>query len=172
MKNIIALLFSFLLVGVVTAENSAQPVPGSLTNLDERYGFRDLKFEQSFQSCSGMVVIEEDGDMKFCTRKNDSLQMAGAKLKSIEYGFYRNQFANVTVIAATEFDGEMLLKSLEADYGPGRKAPRNITKFYWFGQKVLVDYTSTGTGSASFGMWSKPLQALRQSQKEDKAHRD
>lgn len=142
-----------------------------MSNLDERYGFRDLKFEQPLKTCAGMVVIEDDGDMKFCTRTNDLLQMAGAKLKSIEYSFYRDQLAGVTVIAATEFDGEMLLKSLEADYGPGRKAPRNITKYYWFGQKVVTDYTSTGAGSASFSMWSKPLQALRQAQKEEKARR-
>ena len=171
MKFTFSLLFSFVIASAAVAEDSGQPVPGSLANLDERYGFRELKFEQSLKSCKDMVVIEEDGEMKFCTRKNESLLLSGAKLKSIEYGFFRGKFATVTVIAATEFDGDMLFKSLEADYGPGRKAPRNITKYYWFGQKVVTDYTSTGTGSPSFAMWSKPLQALRQAQKEEKTRR-
>ena len=169
MRFTLAVLFSLLLVHVAIAEEANQPTPGSLAYLDSRYGFRDLKFEQSVESSKDMVLVEDDGDLKFYTRKNDNLELGGAKLKLIEYGFYKGKFATVTITADGEADAAALLKSLETDYGPARKSPRNVTKYYWFGQKVLVDYMSYAPGRASAAMWSKPLQALQQTAKETKA---
>lgn len=169
MRFKLAVLFSVLSTGLTIAGDVAQPPPGSLANLDARYGFRDLRFEQSIETCQGMVVVEDDGDLKFCTRKDDSLELGGAKLRRIEYSFYKGKLASVNITAAGDADAATLLKSWEADYGPGRKSPRNITKYYWFGQKVLADYMTSPTGPASFGMWSKPLQALQEAEKKTKA---
>jgi hypothetical protein len=169
MRFKLAVLFSLLLAQVATAEDATHPTPGSVAYLDWRYGFRDLKFEQSVESSRDMVLIEDDGDLKFYTRKNDSLELGGAKLKLIEYGYYKGKFATVMITADGEADAVALLKSLETDYGPGSKSPRNISKFYWFGDRVLADYMTSAKGWASVGMWSKPLQALQQTGRETKA---
>ena len=168
MKFKLAVLLTLLAAHAATAEDAAQPKPGSLDYLDWRYGFRDLKFEQSIESSKDMVLVEDDGDLKFYTRTNDRLELGGAKLQRIEYGYYKGKFATVTMSADGEADTAALLKALEADYGPGRKSPRNATKYYWFGQKALVDYMLNATGQASVGMWSKPLQALQHPENETK----
>jgi len=164
----LAALLAFVLAGAAIAQDSVQPSPGSLAYLDWRYGFRDLKFEQSVETCKGVALIEDDGDLKFYSRKEDGLELGGAKLKSIEYGFYRGKLATVVITAAGEADAAPLLKSLEADYGPGQKSPRNPNKLYWFGKRVLLDYMPSPTGPVSVGMWSKPLQALQQAEKSKK----
>jgi len=169
MKFRLAVLFSILVAHLATAEPATQPNPGTLAYLDWRYGFRDLKFEQAVDVCRDMVPVEDGGDTKFYSRKNDSLELSGAKLKKIEYGFYKGKLANVTITAADDANAAMLLKSWEADYGPGRKSPKNNNKLYWFGKKVLVDYLPSPTGPASLGMWSKPLQALQQADKQAKS---
>jgi hypothetical protein len=161
-----AVLFPLLLIQVATAEEASQPMPGSLAYLDWRYGFRDLKFEQSIESSKNMVLIEDDGDLKFYNRRNDRLELGDAKLKLIEYGYYKGKLATVTIVADGEANAAPLLKSLETDFGPGRKSPRNVSKYYWFGQRVLTDYMTSATGQASVGMWSKPLQALQQTEEE------
>jgi hypothetical protein len=168
MRFTLAVLFSLLLAHVAAAEDATQPTPGSLVYLDWHYGFRDLKFEQSVESSKDMVLVEDDGDLKFYTRKNDRMELGGAKLKLIEYGYYKGKFATVTITADGEAEAAALLKFLITDYGPARKSPRGDTKYYWFGQKVLADYMISPTGNASVGMWSKPLQALQQTAKETK----
>jgi hypothetical protein len=161
-------LSALFLATLAIAQDAVAPASGSLAYLDWRYGFRDLKFEQPVETCKGMVLIEDDDDLKFYTRKGESLELNGAKLKTIEYGFYRGKLATVVLMAAGESDAAPLLKSLEADYGPGQKSPRNPDKLYWFGKMVLLDYMPSPTGAASVGMWSKPLQVVQQTNKAKK----
>jgi hypothetical protein len=162
MRFKIAVLLPLLLVQLTNAQTIVEPKPGSLAYLDWRYGFRDLKFEQPVATCRGMVLVEDDGDLKFYTRKEERLELGGAKLKLIEYGFYRGKLANVTINAEGKSNSEALLKVLQKDYGTGIQAPHTFDKLYWFGQKVLVDYMSSAGGEkSSCGMWSKPMQALR-----------
>jgi hypothetical protein len=143
-----------------------QPPPGTLAYLDWRYGFRDLKFEQPVETCNGLVLVEDDGDLKFYHRKDERLELGDAKLKLIEYGFYKGKFATVVITAASETDAAGLLQALESDYGAPTKSPRNNHKLYWFGRKVLIDYMPSPTGPPSVGLWSKPLQALQLSDKQ------
>ena len=168
MRLAFLVLLEVFLAGFAAAQDSTNAVPGTLAYLDWRYGFRDLKFEQPVGTCQDMVRIEDDDDLKFYTRRGEVLELNGAKLKTIEYGFYKGKLATVVLVAAEEADGLPLLKSLEADYGPGQKSPRNPSKFYWFGKKVLVDYMPSPTGPVSVGMWSKPLQALQQADRSEK----
>ena len=161
MRFEIVVLLPLLLVQLTNAQDITEPKPGSLAYLDSRYGFRDLEFEQPIETCKGMALVEDDGDLKFYTRKEESLELGGAKLKLIEYGFYKGKLANVTVNAEGKTNSVALLNYLEKYYGPGRKSPRGTEKCYWFGQKVLVDYVTYSDGEkSSSGMWSKPMQAL------------
>jgi hypothetical protein len=157
-------MFAWFLATVLAGPVVAQTA--SVARLDEQYGFRDLKFEQSIRSIAGMVLLEDAGDMKFYSRKNDPLEYLGARLQKIEYAFYKGQLANVTITAANKTEAARLLKALQAEYGAGRPSPRYPDKYYWFGEKVLMDFMPSPTGPPSVGMWSKPLQARQQADKQ------
>ncbi len=165
MRLTLALTIVSLMAGSIWADDTNQPTAGTLAYLDWRYGFRDLKFEQPLEACRGMALIEDDDDLKFYNRKGESLELGGAKLKTIEYGFYQGKLATIVMVAAGEADAEPLLKALETDYGTPQKSPRSPGKLYWFGKRVLLDYMPSPTGPVSVGMWSKPLQAIRQTAK-------
>ena len=138
MRFKIAVLLPLLLSQLTNAQDITKPKPGSLAYLDSRYGFRDLEFEQPIETCKGMALVEDDGDLKFYTRKDESLELGGAKLKLVEYGFYKGKLANVTVNAEGKTNSVALLSYLEKYYGPGasrRGAPRNTTgsaRRYWW----------------------------------------
>jgi hypothetical protein len=159
---------TFASVLAMALAGSALAQTGSVARLDEQYGFRDLKFEQSIKSVSDAVLLEDAGDLKFYSRKNDTLEWAGARLKTIEYGFYKGKLANITIAAADAAEAEKLLKAWQAEYGSGRPSPSNPHKLYWFGEKVLADYLPSPTGPASIGLWSKPLQAVRRAAQRSK----
>jgi hypothetical protein len=162
MRSECVVLLAFLLAPLADAQIVVEPNPGTVTYLDWRYGFRDLKFEQPIETCKGMVLVEDDGHQKFYTRKDENLEFEGAKLKLVEYGFYKGKLANVTINAEGKTNSVALLKALEKDYGAGLPSPRTHDKLYWFGQRVLADYmASDGGEKCSCGMWSKPMQALR-----------
>ena len=163
MKLKFAALLPLLLAPLAAAQNLNEPMPGSLAYLDEHYGFRDLKFEQLVATCGPVELLEDDGNLKFYRRKGEPMEIGGVPLTQIEYGFYKGKFASVTINTQGKTNAVALLKYLEKYYGPGRKSPRNIEKYYWFGKKVLVDCAVSADGEkASSGMWSKPLQDQRE----------
>jgi hypothetical protein len=145
----------------VIAGKPGAPQPGTLAALDAQYGFRDLKFEQSVKSCGDLALLEDSGEMKFYARKGDRLELGGVKLKAIEYGFYKGKLASVTLNVADDADPAVLFKHLEGEYGPAQASPSKAGKYYWFGEKVLMDFWSGGVGRGTVGMWSKPLQKAR-----------
>jgi hypothetical protein len=105
--------------------------------LDEKNGFRDLKFGDRLPD-SGFVEHERRGRSATYGRPSDTLRIGGAGLASIEYHFYDGAFAAVTLHAAGPADLEALREALTAAYGdpyrwvPGRGpiASTNVELLY------------------------------------------
>ena len=63
-----------------------EPVPGTLSYLDFKNGFRDLKFGNP--PTPDMHLVEDSGNLKFYRRTDDDLTIGGAQVHQINYGFY------------------------------------------------------------------------------------
>src|SRR5258708_6729299 len=125
LRFVILLPLLFVPLTSVPAQTNTQAVSIFLAKLDSEYGFRGLKFEQSIDSCKGMTLLEADDEVKSYARKDDSLELGGAKLKSIDYGFYKGKLAPVVITSEPDPHGAALLKAFEQEYGPSHKAPHN-----------------------------------------------
>ena len=61
--------------------------------LDQKYGFRDTRFEMPISALKGLVMLlpEESKYVKTYIRPNDKLLVGNAQLNKIVYQFYKGQ---------------------------------------------------------------------------------
>jgi hypothetical protein len=79
-----------------SAPPSRDPSPGSVAYLDFKNGFRDLKFGDP--PTENMVIVEDAGESKYYRRTGDDLTIGGARLSSLDYGFYKNRGSCVATV--------------------------------------------------------------------------
>jgi hypothetical protein len=169
MKIRLIALLPLLVVPFASAQTNVTSAPTTNTHalliptnrLDHEYGFREYKFEEPIASCKGLELIEDDPIVKFYSCKDEKLELNGAKLKTVDYGFYKGRLSTVEITSEPAPNGELLMKSMVAAYGPPTKSPHNPNKFYWFGVKVTADFMINDKGVASVDLWSNPMRALR-----------
>ncbi|RZK32321.1 MAG: hypothetical protein EOO61_17025 [Hymenobacter sp.] len=108
--------------------------------LDQKYGFRDVRFEMPINAFNGLVApIEEGKDVKIYIRPNDKLSVGNAQLNKIVYQFYKGKL-HIVALYCDERNAGALLYSLEQAYGSGEKSIPGISS--WYGQRVRMDYFS------------------------------
>lgn len=87
----------------------------NLNALDEKHGFRDLKFGDPLGDGFEQIGAMGDAGMVLYVRRSDSLRIGEADMESIHYTFYRGRFYSVTLTPAnkTEFVrlGEVFIKA-------------------------------------------------------------
>lgn len=113
-------------------------VAGSLTDLDTKYGFRDVQLGTA--PTDKMVRIESRGTdgLEVFTRPGDPMGLGGADLVSIQYIFTSERLLlGIEVAAAGDFDCAVLRRSLEIAYGNG--VPRAEGRELWAGKRVVLD---------------------------------
>lgn len=145
-------------------------VLGTVYYLDARYGFRNLNFEQSIDSCPGMKLVEEDGDSKYYVRVDEDLRLGNAELKTITYGFYKGKLESVRVKVEGSLNSRALLQVLQEAYGVGEPSDEYKDKYFWFGKRVWADYTLYGnTDNSAFYMSSRALASQEKADEKAKA---
>lgn len=155
---------------VEAAKARIERLRGTLDYLDARYGFRDLRFEQSIAACSGMKLVEDDGDNKYYTRSDEDLHLGSAKLSKITYGFYKGKFALVLADAHGNVNSSALLAVLQEAYGPGAQSHSDKDSYWWDGQHVLANLLiNHDTEHSTFFMHSKALDLQEEADKKAKA---
>lgn len=102
-------------------------------NEENKYGFRDLKFETPIDSISNMKVIDSlsHGEMVYYFRKNDTLKIGDYALQYIHYAFYKRQLAQVIIRTIGYDNSEGVLNILRYNYGPPLQANEFKQNFYW-----------------------------------------
>jgi len=108
-----------------------------LTFPNEPDGFRGIKWGTNIARLSGMELIRSEGAEKYYIRPEDKLKVGEAVVERITYGFYRDEFFNVTI----HFKGLMnyldLKQTLFGVYGEGEQFPGKDI-FTWRGKQVFI----------------------------------
>lgn len=126
-------LLLFLTVGFFARAQSTK-------DLDEKNGFREMKFGTPIDSFKGLKIIEESGDYIFYEKENDAKNIGDFQLETIYYGFYKGWFYVVVLETPGYSDSRGILGTLEELYGKGYQSNPYIEKYYWFGKKVTASY--------------------------------
>jgi hypothetical protein len=113
----------------------------SVTKLDEKYGFRDAKFEMPLNSFKNLEKF--DDEFNGYTLNSSNLKLGEYTLKDISYYFYDNKLYNIVITVETGYSNQHgILDILEKAYGKGiLKEPSDIEQLYtWKGSKVKMTY--------------------------------
>jgi hypothetical protein len=150
---LIYLLFTSLLT-------FGQAAAGTLEKLDEKYGFRDVKFETPVAKVPGLKLYYNDvkRHTKIYKRPTDKMMIGKYSLASVEYEFYKGVLSSVTIRTKGYINSTGVLKAFQELYGPGSQDNEYIEEYRWSTEKVLMNYEQNSiTDDAIIYIWSVPM---------------
>lgn len=130
------------LFGVVIASVAGLAMAGMKNEPD---GFRNITWGTDFSTVAADMTLDEDGgSTKFYARKGDSMQIGGAELASLVYGFTDNKFHHVFIKTKGISNRIAIVDAFNAQFGTPVKPNRFIDRYYWSGPvaKVIVSCNS------------------------------
>lgn len=151
MKNI-----SLLLLLCSTLLSQAQ----NLKALDEKNGFREMKFGSDIKEFPAMSPIEYESDslIIFYKLTDDKLKIGSHEVERITYGFYKDKFYLVMIKINGYSNSRGVLDVMTELYGKGDKSNRYIEKYYWSGDAVWASYSENSiTNDAMIYFSSKTI---------------
>lgn len=140
----------------------------NLKALDDKYGFREAKFEMPVSSFKNLEFSSRDDNIYETTYrvKNADLTIGDYKLEEIEYTFYKNKLMNISItINNNLYNQEGILKVLEVAYGKGvfESGAMFEKNYFWDGAKVSMYYLMADKfgGNAHLDFWCEKLFQLQ-----------
>jgi hypothetical protein len=138
-----------------------------LSELDRRFGFKDIKLETIADSVKGVKLIrefkeKEEFPAKLFSVNHESYSKIGeVKVRELELKAYKDQIYEINVIADKDV---RLMKALESLYGKADYDLKNET-YFWKTEKVILKFTSAGRNQLQLQYSST---AMHKMMKEDK----
>ena len=108
--------------------------------LDEKNGFRELKFGTHIDSISNLKLIEDGVNNKYYEKTDEKLKIGEYDLKRITYGFYKGRLSFILIEANGYTNSKGILDIFTSQYGEGYKSNKYIEKYYWFGKTITLTY--------------------------------
>lgn len=141
------------------------PASDNLRQLDDTYGFRDVKFETSVSALRNLVLVDATSNTKIYRRTTDSYQVGQAQAASILYYFYKGKLITVRLTTQGDTNSRGMLEAFTELYGPGYQANDHLEKHVWQGKKVYLGYEqNTLTNNATIYIWSNKLVEQRRAE--------
>ena len=131
-KPLLTLAAALLLSGAAHAQ--------SVTELDAKYGFRDLKFETDTSAVENLTITEATPLRLSATRATDAMKIGGATISRIEYVFFQGRLMEVDIITKGLVNSKALREALEGQYGQGTVIAQVGQDRNWTGKQVLLTY--------------------------------
>lgn len=156
MKNLFSVA-TLLLAAHLSFGQAARPGTISYPALDEKYGFRDVRFETDTTQIKDLKAIERKGNRTVFVRPTDSNKVGDAKVARITYGFYKGQLADVILTTKGIESSRALLAALEGQYGSGIAVATGSQDKVWNGQRVRMTYVVDAFYNATIKMAQKQL---------------
>ncbi|MBC6989913.1 hypothetical protein [Hymenobacter sp. BT491] len=135
-----------------------------MAKMDEKYGFREVTFEQPVSSFKNLKFFVKKGLSKIYDRSNESLLLGTYRLQHVYYTFYKGLLSEVTVTLSERPNVEGVFGLLVKAYGPAAVVENT---YQWEGQRVRMTLQPSYYGSeAILRVFSKPLLQREQADKE------
>ena len=172
MKKWILLLLLLIALGTLAVAQ-----PSSFKSKAEPDGFRGLRWGTPISGLDDMVQVWEEGERTFYERKDDLLELGGAKIHRIVYIFWRGRFfeARVSILKdyenlQDEFVNFRIVKELCFDrFGERRKPLLGKEQYSWYGDKTWIWLGQEDPGYFRLLVGSTELLREKKAFDEDKA---
>lgn len=112
----------------------------NLKALDEKNGFRNLKFGMSIDSLKNSKIIESHKYQKYYIKTDENLKIGDFDVKAISYGFYKGHLDFILIEIVGYSNSRGIKGVFESQYGKGYQSNEYIEKYYWFGNNVSLCY--------------------------------
>lgn len=93
------------------------------------------------EQLSGVTEPVNEGGLVFYKRASDTLELGGATISKIRYGFKEQKLVMITIEASGASNSDALLDSFEAAYGKGVQRNRFIKQYTWISETVIMTYS-------------------------------
>lgn len=152
-KLLWVLSLTLLLMGG-PAPTSAQTKPGTVQALDDKYGFREVKFGTPLSAFSDLTPYKQEGDRQMYQRKKENLFLGKYRFNNITYTFYRGKLSAILCTVTGLDNVRGISQALQRAYGPGR-ATR--TGKEWAGRRVKMQWMQWSDTQVFLSLESIPL---------------
>ena len=137
----------------------------NLKALDDKYGFREAKFEMSIDSIKNLAPTKESNCYKSTT---ENLKLGDYDLTEIVYIFYKGQLSSIMIKTNGYINSRGVLNVLQSAYGKGYKSNEYIEEYYWSGKKTIMVYDENSINhNATILLWSKSMNQIEKADKEN-----
>ena len=93
------------------------------------------------EELSGVTEPSNEGGLVFYRRASETLELGGATLSKVRYGFKDGKLVMITIEASGASNSETLLDSFEAAYGKGVQRNRFLKQYTWLSESVMMTYS-------------------------------
>ena len=137
-RALLTLVLLLLLNGTLFAQES-------LSKLDEQNGWQHAAFEQPVSAFEHLVGANcstaESPGISCYTRSTDTLKLGSTALESIQYTFYNQSLAAITVTLKGTKNIAAFCSTLQEAYGTGTPSDEGPGAVEWHGERVHMAYT-------------------------------
>jgi len=108
---------------------------------NEPDGFRGIKWGTNISTLRGMTYVATQkfpGGIKVYTRQGDNLEIGGANLESISYGFWGEKFLMAIATTKGFSNWQPLQKATFAKFGKGYQSNKYIESYFWNGPITII----------------------------------
>ncbi|MBC6991941.1 hypothetical protein [Hymenobacter sp. BT491] len=148
----------------------AQDTKPSIQKLDEKNGFRDMKFGADSSTLEGRKFFMTSDGVRYYIRPTDDPKIGGSTVQ-IYYGFYKGRLLTVGMTAPDKANGQALFDALVATYGVPIKPNQYVNIYYWYGGLVNMSYDASKMLRPQVFIVSRPLTTQAQADKAAAAKR-
>jgi hypothetical protein len=117
---------------------------GSMEYVDVKYGFKDIKLEQSISKLQSIVQIKKvessDGLDYYDVVDPKYKKVGQCVTKRVFFTAFKGQVLDIFIQTSNITNSQCILETLQELFGSGFKSNQYIERYAWFGEKSSVMY--------------------------------
>jgi hypothetical protein len=154
-----------LLASLVVGSAKAQSLAGRRA-MDEKYGFRDVRFETDSTAIPGIKHAFDAGVRRFYTRPTDKLRIGDGELEALYYVFVSGKLSEVVLSMDGTTNANAVYGALKAEYGtPNVMGSEHAG--VWNSSSSLITYDRRPGGKVDVHFSSKAMEKVRREATKD-----
>jgi len=112
---------------------------------NEPKGFRGIPWWTHISELPEMRLLDDTEPVGIYVRDNDSLEIGGAKVEDIWYGFHMRKFYKVTIQFISKNNYVALERALLEAFGAGYAMGHDKSRYFWSGMYVTNKFINYST---------------------------